>query len=449
MLAWKGDAMRRAFVTLYGLVVASVLLFGWGLDRVWQFYSPAKEIHTLAPETFAVLDFFLSEVDAEKRERYVAELAETLNDDIVLVQLDDFAQTALADRISAGMWTAIDGGDSGMRYYQKLADSDTVISWSQPHQAPRRSLLYEVLLVVFYLLIALVIFIWIWPLSRDLAKLEKQTKVLGYHSVPEGLHIGPASAVYDLASAFNRMAQRIRELLTTQKEMTYAVSHELRTPLARMKFGLEMASAFKDVERIREKLAGVREDVSEMDLLVNQLLAYAEFDQQQSALDFQTGDLDALIQQLIDRVRYTASDDPIEFVFENTLQEGEQVCCEWYLMERALLNVLQNARRFARSQVFILLSKEQDGYRLLVDDDGPGVPEGDRHRIFQSFVRLNNSANSQSRGFGLGLSIVQRIMSWHGGSVTVLQAPIGGARFVLSWPLGRCGRGGENPEDFT
>lgn len=434
--------MRRAFVTLYGLVVASVLLFGWGLDRVWQFYSPAKEIHRLSPETFAVLDFFLSEADAERREKTVAELAETLNSDITLVQLDDFAQTALADRISAGMWTVVDGGESGMRYYQKLADSDAVISWSQPQQAPRRSLLYEALLIVFYFLIALVIFVWIWPLSRDLAKLEKQTKALGYHSVPEGLQLSPASAVYDLASAFNRMAQRIRELLTTQKEMTYAVSHELRTPLARMKFGLEMASAFNDVERIREKLAGVRDDVSEMDLLVNQLLAYAEFDQQKNSLDFQSGDLDALIRQLIERVRFTGNDDPVEFIFENSLQ-GKQVCCEWYLMERALLNVLQNARRFARSQVFIWLNKEQGCYRLLVDDDGPGVPEEDRARVFQSFVRINNSFNSQSRGFGLGLSIVQRIMSWHGGGVTLTQAPIGGARFILSWPLELCGGKGD------
>lgn len=425
--------MRRAFITLYGLVVASVLLFGWGLDRVWQFYSPTKEASTLTPETFAVLNFFLAGADTDKQQRQVADLANLLGADISLIQLDDFAQTSFADRIAAGVLTVVDSGDNSKRYYQKLSNSQSVISWRQPQPAQRPNLLYETLLVVFYLLIALVIFIWIWPLSRDLAKLEKQTKVLGYHSAPENLHIGQTSAVHDLASAFNRMAQRIRDLLTTQKEMTYAVSHELRTPLARMKFGLEMASALNDMDRVKAMLAGVREDVSEMDLLVNQLLAYAEFDQQQRSLDFQMGDLDALIRQLIERVSQSSTDKPMEFVFENALQ-GAPVYCEWYLMERALLNVLQNAQRFAHSQVFIWLGKEQGQYRVLVDDDGPGVPEPDRTRVFQSFVRLKNSVNSQARGFGLGLSIVQRIMCWHGGNAAVEQAPIGGARFVLAWP---------------
>lgn len=435
--------MRRAFITLYALVVFSVLLFGWGLDKVWQFYSPAKEAHSLSPETLSVLSYFLAEGSPAEQQQQVAGLAQALNADISLMQLDDFAQTTFAERLSAGAWTVVDGGELGRRYYQRLPNSDTVISWKQPPSSASRPMLYEILLVAFYLVIALVIFAWIWPLSQGLAKLEKQARALGYNSAPENLNISPTSAVYDLASAFNRMAQRIRDLLTTQKEMTYAVSHELRTPLARMKFGLEMASAFDDIDRIQEKLAGVRDDVTEMDLLVNQLLAYAEFDQQERELDMQEGDLDALIRQLTARIGQATNDKPVEFVFENALL-NEAVRCEWYLMERALLNVLQNARRFAHSQVFILLSKEQGQYHVVVDDDGPGVPEEDRERVFQSFVRLNNPVNSQVRGFGLGLSIVQRILCWHHGSARVERAPIGGARFILSWPEQASGSGAQH-----
>ena len=428
--------MRRAFVTLYGLVVVSVLFFGWGLDQVWQFYSPHKEVSLQAPSptTFSVLNFFLADADESLRRLKIQQLAQTLNADVRVLQVDDFAQTALVKRINAGEWVAVDSGADGMRYYQKMPNSPSVISWQQSSVISSRPLLYRLLLVAFYLFIALVIFFWVWPLSRDLAKLEKQTRILGYHSTPENLHISQASAVYDLASAFNRMAQRVRDLLLTQKEMTYAVSHELRTPLARMKFGLEMAGVYSDSERIKRQLIGVREDVTEMDQLVNQLLAYAEFEQQERSLDCQAGDLGALVQQLIQRVALMNNDTAVNIVFDNGLSD-EPVWCEWYLMERAILNVLQNARRFARTQVFVSLNREGSQYQLWVDDDGPGVPVEERSRILQSFVRLNNQVNSQSRGFGLGLSIVQRIMRWHSGSVTVDQAPIGGARFRLSWPL--------------
>lgn len=431
----EGWVVRRAFITLYALVVFSVLLFGWGLDRVWQHYSPANPREAQpSPETFAVLAFFLDRKEFVDAQQSVTELSRALQQDVTLMQLDDFAQTAFAERLSAGAWTVVDGGSSGTHYYQKLPGSNAVISWREAPPLAPRSLLYEALIVAFYLAMAVVIFIWIWPLSRDLAKLERQTKHLGYQSAPKDLHIGPASAVHDLASAFNRMAQRVRDLLTTQKEMTYAVSHELRTPLARMKFGLEMAAAFDDVERIRDKLAGVREDVTEMDLLVNQLLAYADFEQQERTLDIQSGDLGALVTQLIARLRKSGGDSPVEVVFEDALH-GQAVNCEWYLLERALFNLLQNAQRFAQTQIFVRLSQNQGQNWVVVDDDGPGIPEVDRQRIFQSFVRLNNSANSRARGFGLGLSIVQRIMGWHRGRVQVETAPIGGARFVLAWPV--------------
>lgn len=431
--------MRRAFITLYALVVFSVLLFGWGLDKVWQHYSPstARETH-LSPQAFAVLNYFIQRTEPAEQQQTVADLSHALQEDIFLMQLDDFAQTAFVERLEEGAWTAVDGGSSGTHYYQKLPGSNNVIGWREAHATPPRSLLYEALLVAFYLAMAVVILIWIWPLSRDLAKLERQTKHLGYQSAPEDLHIGPTSAVYDLASAFNRMAQRVRDLLTTQKEMTYAVSHELRTPLARMKFGLEMAAAFDDIERVRGKLAGVREDVTEMDLLVNQLLAYADFEQQERALDVQSGDLGALVTQLIARLQKCGGDRSVEVVFENALH-GQAVHCEWYLMERALLNVLQNAQRFAQAQIVVGLSLTKGYYTVTIDDDGPGVVEVDRRRIFQSFVRLNNSFNAGTRGFGLGLSIVQRIMSWHSGSVQVEQAPIGGARFILAWPVAIAG----------
>jgi len=102
--------------------------------------------------------------------------------------------------------------------------------------------------------------------------------------------------------------------------------------------------------------------------------------------------------------------------------DADQVRCDVHLFETVLKNLLYNATRYARHEI-----------RLLVDDDGPGVPEQDRQRVFESFVQLDRAAGRKT-GFGLGLAIVKRAMDWHGGDVAISQAPLGGARFCATWP---------------
>jgi len=337
------------------------------------------------------------------------------------------------ERLQSGNLVAVNVDNGDKLLYKKIADSDSVLSLLRKNTNSKRSLVYDLFLLIFYVSIGLVVFLWVWPLSKDLRLLEKQTRLVGRDQVPEKLHIGHTSAVYDLASAFNRMSQRIRELLSSHKEMTYAVSHELRTPLARMKFALEMAGRCKSMEEMKSKLVGLREDVTEMDSLVNQLLAYAGFEQDDQVLNLQEGDLHCLIEQLIIRVSGSEPNSSIDMV--NTLKEElSLVRCEWHLMERALINVIQNAVRHAHNTVTISLELNQQWVSIIVDDDGEGVPIEERERIFQSFVRLQTHCNAQTRGFGLGLAIVNRVLTWHGGTASVTDSPSGGARFILCWP---------------
>jgi signal transduction histidine kinase len=92
-----------------------------------------------------------------------------------------------------------------------------------------------------------------------------------------------------------------------------------------------------------------------------------------------------------------------------------------------------NALRYARSEVAVRFEMTPDArYRLCVEDDGPGVPEADRQRVFESFVQLDHTAQRKT-GFGLGLAIVRRIVEWHRGDVSVDASPLGGARFCVTW----------------
>ena len=114
---------------------------------------------------------------------------------------------------------------------------------------------------------------------------------------------------------------------------------------------------------------------------------------------------------------------------------------------RALSNLLDNAERHASSAVRIAVHQRDGRVRVLVDDDGPGIPEADRARVFERFTRLDDhrGRNGTDGGSGLGLSLVQRIATRHHGSVTVDTAPVGGARLVLDLPSAEVGQAGGAP----
>lgn len=419
--------MRRAFLSLYGLIVVSVIVIGWGLDRLWNTYfvdEPSYAAHTQLIEILA---------DTLDRPAPKWNLNSHLNHQLELLPLGSFAQSNLRDEILLGRPVEVHQTADTTTYYQYLPRTETVMRVKiHTPSGSTSEIYYDLLLVVFYGSLALVVFLWMWPLSRDLAKLKKQTRFLGKEPVPAKLHIGPTSAIYDVATAFNRMSERIQELLASHKEMTYAVSHELRTPLARMKFALEIAAHQQDTSKMLEKLHSVRDDVSEMDDLVNQLLAYAGFEQGEQEMDFQYGDLVAMVEQLRARITHVKPTHNIDISIDSTIEEN--IRCEWCLMERAIVNIMLNAQRFAKHQIIVQLSSSSSHIHVAVHDDGPGIPISERDRVVQSFVRLNNHTNSQTRGFGLGLAIVNRVMTWHKGHVQISDSHLGGACVELIWP---------------
>jgi len=391
--------VSRAFFSLYLLIVLSIVTVGWGLDGLWETWNPEKPFS-----------------------------------DVQVLQLQDFSGSTLLDRIASGEQVAFNDEQGKSYLYQKLDKLPLVLSIE--HTPPPSPWLEIFLGVIFYVALALAIFFWIWPLSRDLSKLERHTKSLGTQDPDQRVSLPPQSAAYSLAAAFNRMGDRILYLLNIQKEMTNAVSHELRTPLARMKFALAMAEDSSDLTQIKSRLSGIKEDVDEMDELVNQILHYANFDQSNPDLNWTQGDMLNLCQQIVRRLQANTSqtEKQVKVEFHARGQDSKApFCCDWTLMERAVLNLIQNALRHCHSVVNITLDNSEGAYAITVDDDGSGIPEASRTAVFESFVRLRNVNEGQSSGFGLGLTIVRRIAQWHHGQVSASESPEGGARFTLSW----------------
>lgn len=419
--------MYRAFLSLYLLIALSLLVTGWGLDKVWQLYSPEAGVSLQDEDLVRLVETrLLSAPDGSG----LAWLNEQMHFRTELIPLEDFAQSRLLEDLRRGDPAVVNDAGGNKFIYRRLGAGTQVIKLEQKSARSPRPRLYDALVVVFYVAMAVAVLFWVWPLSRDLAKLEKQTGLIGRQGVPGDLHVRGTSPVRNLAAAFNGMARRIRDLLLSHQEMTCAVSHELRTPLARMKFGLELASEAENLPMVRRQLAGVRQDVSEMDALINQLLTYVGYEQNEKSLDLQAGDMGYLIERCTRQLDLHGAGFDLEF---HNLHPGP-VVCEWHLMERAVVNVLQNASRFARNRIRITLSVCEGDYLCCVEDDGPGIPVADRERVFQSFVRLTQEGQPPNSGFGLGLAIVRRILNWHKGTAIVGESTLGGARFELRWP---------------
>lgn len=117
------------------------------------------------------------------------------------------------------------------------------------------------------------------------------------------------------------------------------------------------------------------------------------------------------------------------------MPEGLQVELDLKSMPYAITNLLRNALKYAKSR--IVVSAEVIGNSILVriDDDGIGIPEAERQRVFSAFTRLDRSRDRATGGYGLGLAIVRLVLEQHGGSAVAEASPLGGARFSLRWPL--------------
>ncbi|WP_069383167.1 ATP-binding protein [Halomonas caseinilytica] len=282
--------------------------------------------------------------------------------------------------------------------------------------------------------LAVVIYLIVRGVESRVTRLEQAaTRIAGGH-LDTRVKVHSGDFLGRLGMAFNGMAEQVQSLLRAQQDMTRAVSHELRTPVARIRFAVQMVEDMTDDPAVRRQLRGADGDIAELDALVDEILTYARLDSHAvNGAGFQFEPLAA--RALAERV--IASLDGLHAHLAIELVDGPEVeaTAEPRYLQRALQNLVSNACRHAVSRVRVSVEGEPGLVRFDVEDDGPGVPERARHEIFKPFARLDDSRDRRSGGYGLGLSIVQRVMAWHGGSVVVdTSVVLGGARFTLLIP---------------
>jgi signal transduction histidine kinase len=267
-------------------------------------------------------------------------------------------------------------------------------------------------------LLALAVGVGAWPLVRRLTqrleRLRLRVEDLGRGDLSTRAPVEGRDEVADLARSFNRAADRIQQLVEAQRRQLAFASHELRSPLARLRVSLEMMGGDP---ALAERAA---RDVDELDALLGELLEASRLQALGRPERDETVDLLGLVAEEAARVEVPVAGEPAEL-------RGDP-----RLLRRLVRNLLENARRHAGGAgVEARVLRLDRGARLSVADRGPGVPEGERERIFEPFYRPPG-AHETGTGFGLGLALVRQIARAHGGEARCLPREGGGTVFEVT-----------------
>ena len=395
--------------------------------------TQTQHTERLASGSFYLVEKVLANQPSESWMTLIDNLKPAFGFPIAIVDISEIKLNSRQyEKLAQGHIIGIGIDQHAEQFYKRINHSNYVL-YAGPVGHPLIYDFFNVLIVIsFALLIALVLFLWIRPLWRDISQLNRATMSFGRGQFDTRAHIPPCSSLSLLANTFDGMAERIQTLIGSHKELTNAVSHELRTPITRLRFALEMAQTSDYDEQRTRHLTNMAEDIDELDTLVAELLNYARFDRNTHDLKLSTQALVPWLEKLIARSQRNTNTLTIEWTGE--LPDSYTVEFEPKLMARALSNLLQNAKRYAQQQIKISALANEEICQIIVDDDGPGIPTEERERIFDPFIRLDPSRDRDTGGYGLGLSIAQRVALWHQGTIFVSDSPLGGARFTIQWP---------------
>jgi signal transduction histidine kinase len=234
--------------------------------------------------------------------------------------------------------------------------------------------------------------------------------------------------VHSLATTLNDMLARLQEADTRQRALVSDAAHELRSPLASIRLQLEVALGHPERQEWQETAEGVLEDTLRLARLAEDLLALARLDERGGTRPARREpvDLDELVRQTADRygearVAVTVGSPGPVMVYGDAMDLG-----------RVLTNLIDNAVRHAASTVHVGLRTGAQAV-ITVTDDGPGIPEADRERVFNRFTRLDTARSRDEGGAGLGLAIVRETVRAHGGAVRLEDAHPG-LRAVVELP---------------
>ncbi len=268
-------------------------------------------------------------------------------------------------------------------------------------------------LITTTVVLSLISILFIRRQSDPIRELADAAAAFGKGQDISGFKPRGASEVRMAGQSFLKMRRRLRRHLEQRTLMLAGVSHDLRTPLTRLKLQLAMQEDTEDTQ-------AARRDVDEMEAMLNGYLDFARG----------MGKEKPQAVRLAEFIAETVKDRPVEI----EPFSDREISIRPLMLKRCLGNLISNALKYGK-YCQLKVEDTSDFLLISVEDDGPGIPEGQRQKVFKAFQRLDEARNQNVEGVGLGLSISQDIAQLHGGAILLSDSEMGGLRATLRLPL--------------
>lgn len=429
--------MKSLFLRFY-LGVLLILAVAWGVQTYAFQQSSAEEGLQMVEEVVGggarlARDVFEKATDAEERERTLIYL-NSLFDYPVRVYPIDGADQSIRARFASGADVVADVPGPSLMFAAPVSSGEDVLVFGEyPLPAPRPNRWVTMgKLGIVMTIAAIAIALLLRPVALQLHTMEKTAIAIAGGDLSARVEAQHGAAGSAMANAFNAMVDRVEQLLRTQRELLQVVSHELRTPVSRIHFAVDLLrDADSEAER-RQRLDSLDGAATELDVLIAELLQYVQVETGQLPLELEKLSLRSLVEELIEE--QSPIHHPLQMEIGRNLAHLDfTLVADRRRLRRALGNIVGNAGRFSKSRIVIDARQDGETICIQVDDDGKGVREADRDRVFEPFVRCDETGG----GTGLGLALVHRIVTRHGGAVSASESPIGGARFEIRMPISK------------
>jgi two-component system sensor histidine kinase CpxA len=241
-----------------------------------------------------------------------------------------------------------------------------------------------------------------------------------------------------LGEDFDRMAERLEDLIDSHQRLLRDISHELRSPLTRLHVALELARQ-KSGEAAAAALDRIEKESERLNALIGQVLTLGRLEREQEGVALEPVNLTELLEEIVSDADFEARGKNCEVKLEKF--ESVMVSGHPEILRSAVENVVRNAVRYTpeRSHVSVSLMTEPPAQRsvalIRIRDFGPGVPDGELSKIFRPFYRVSESRDRRTGGAGLGLAIALRAVQIHGGNILALNAEGGGLELQIRLPV--------------
>ena len=418
--------MRRSFLRL---VVGSVLTC-WAVGFVVLFLHSRSQSWTderARRDGVFLAHEILDREPAPSRAERLRQLQQHFSVDLALITRDE-VERQVGRSVSAGEQIPHRVSPREEWYFLVFQDGQGALAAGPVHPAMPAGIV-PIGVIVASALVPMIAALLAFRVERQLTKVERASQALAVGELSARVD-NPHGPSAELAASFNAMAERVERLIQSRDELVQAVSHELGSPLSRLRFHMELLENQSDAQR-EERLKVMTRELDALDELVAELLAYVQSDE--LALDRHAFDPNRGLQDLAELARLEAPEDRAVEV-DLALPNEANIFADPRLFQRAVENILRNAMKYARGNVLLELTQDNEHVRVVVHDDGPGIPEELREKVMIPFFREEVARDRKTGGVGLGLAIVSRIMHRHEGRLAIDSSPLGGAMVATWWP---------------